>query len=54
MFALLTLTIERFLAPTYPFFRNRSHEKKTCTFSGIFDDHNSEFAASIVFLRENN
>jgi hypothetical protein len=47
MFVLLTLTIERFLALTYPFFH-------VTAVTGIFVDHNSEFAASIVFLRENN
>ena len=32
---------------------NRSHEKKTCTFSGIFDDHNSQFASINIFYAEN-
>ena len=35
------------------FSSNCSHQRKTFTFSGIFDDHNSQFAATGIFLQEN-
>jgi hypothetical protein len=48
MFALLTLTLERFLALIYIYFSMKPQSR----FSGIFDDHNSQFAAINIFLRE--
>ena len=47
MFAPLTISEHnRSIFPS-----NRSHKKKTCNFSGIFDDHNSQFVAIGIILR---